>query len=245
MKYITTFLTLTVLIITLNNCKTSEQSTKLTVYNDTTKLESEFNLEFTMLNGESFNHPTYVLWIEDMEGNYVKTLYITKSYASGVFNYSMENESKWKDESGESIQPGALPYWTFKKGLIENKQLVPTADYPFVDAYTGATATDDFQFNTNLEGMSKTYRVLFEVNQPWDWNKFWTNDKYPKSEAYKHSAQPSIIYGAIINNTSEEFYLNPIGHGDPKGETEKLFTDLSTITTAKDIFKTIKVQVKN
>ncbi|MBN2893477.1 MAG: hypothetical protein JXL97_16505 [Bacteroidales bacterium] len=236
-------ITIFAILLIISGCKTTE--TQITEYRDSIYVSSNINEKeaaISILKGEKFNHPTFVIWQEDMEGNFVQTIFITKSYASGVFGHGMVGDSMWMDKPGESIQPAALPYWTHKKGLINGKNLVPTPQNPYVDAYTGATPTNDFVFETILE--EGQYKILLEVNQTWDWNKFWTNNKFPESDAYKHSAQPSIIYAVTINSDDKEYFLNPIGHGDPKGESGKLFTDLSTLTTAKEIFKSIKVSFK-
>jgi len=44
-----------------------------------------------------------------------------------------------------------------------------------------------------------SFRVLLEVNQPWDWNAYWNNDKYLDEPDYKTSAQPSVVYAVTIN----------------------------------------------
>lgn len=227
------------------SCKTTQEKSKVVEYKDSVRVLTNIensNFEILMQKGKYFNHPTFVIWIEDMNGSYIKTLFITKSYASGIFGHELTNDSVWKRTSGPSYQPAALPYWTFKKGLINGQSLVPTPQNPFVDAYTGATPTSDFIFKTQNQNSAK-FRILVEINQTWDWNEFWTNNKFPDNPAYKHSAQPSIIYSVTIEPQQNEFFLNPIGHGDPKGETGNLFTDLSTLTTAKEIFNTIKVKV--
>lgn len=164
----------------------------------------------------------------------------TKSYATGIFGHELANDYIWKPTSGPSYQPAALPYWTHKKGLINDESLIPTPQNPFVDAYTGATPTNNFVLKTELNRKEK-FRILVEVNQTWDFNEFWTNNKYPECQAYKYSAQPSIIYAVTITENDSIFFLNPIGHGDPKGQNSKLYTDLSTLMTAKEIFKEIKV----
>lgn len=217
-----------------------KNTTKEIVYSDNT---NDRNLSLNLLMGSEFNHPTYVIWEEDMEGNFVRTIFITKSYASGIYGYRMNSDSSWTSERGESYQPAALPYWTYKKGLIDGKYLIPNPQHPYVDAYSGATPQSDFRFETSKGNTKKPYRILLEVNQPWDWNKYWNNGKYTNSEAYKHSAQPSIIYSVTINDEDSTFYMNPIGHGDPKGESGKLFTDISTLTTAKSIFKELRIDI--
>jgi len=231
-------------IFTLNNCKPLKKSSETIVYKDINLSNSEKKMKLTLIKGESFNHPTFVVWIEDMDQNYMKTIFITQSYSSGIFGYHMQGDSIWLPKAGASYQPAALPYWTHRKGLIANQFSVPTPDHPYVDAYTGATPTDNFQFVTAANSKKKQYRILLEVNQTWDWDNYWSNDKYPGNDAYKHSAQPSVIYATTINEDDDIFYLNPIGHGDPTGETGKLFTNMTTLSTAKQIFKSLFVTIK-
>ncbi|OIO99903.1 MAG: hypothetical protein AUJ98_09895 [Bacteroidetes bacterium CG2_30_33_31] len=232
-------------VLVIFSCNSTKELNHEIIYNDSAHFELQNNFRFTLNNGKGFNHPTYVLWEEDMSGNYLRTLYITKAYASGIFGHQMVGDSVWMMKPGESHQPAALPYWSHKKGLLSGDNLIPSPEHPFVDAYCGATATKNFQFRSNIEPLDKNIRILFEVNQAWDWNYYWTNSKYSDNYAYKHSAQPSIIYAVTINNTDSIYYLNPIGHGDAKGESGKLFTDLSNITSAKEIFKSIKLEIKS
>jgi hypothetical protein len=193
--------------------------------------------------GKGHNHPTFVIWQEDFQGNYLKTLFITKSYASGIFGHANPADTVWSDEPGPSYQPSALPYWTARKGKIDNVTYIPTPEHPFTDAITGATPEANFKLQLHLD-KTKGTRIMMEINQAWDWNDYWTNDKYPGSESYKHSAQPSLIYAVRMEGDMKEFYLNPIGHGDPKGSSGSLYTQLNTFTTAKEIFETIKIELK-
>lgn len=242
MKFYIYFISLLAITLLFTQCKTTqvESETKLSIMIDAEYIGPEMTINFT--NGLGYNRPTYVLWLEDLKGNYVKTLFITKSYASGVFGYEMQGDSIWKKIAGPSYQPAALPYWTHKKGKINGK-LIPSPENPFVDAYTGATPEQNFEIKTTSPNSDNKYRLLLEVNQSWDWNSFWTNNKYPESKAYQHSAQPSVVYAVEINAESSQYYLNPIGHGDAKGESGKLFTNLSTLTTAKEIFNSVEVYI--
>lgn len=243
MKYIIFFISLLALSFLLVQCKTTQVETESKLSIVIKSSESGPGMTVSFSNGLGYNRPTYALWVEDMEGNYKETIFITKSYASGVFGHEMQGDSVWKNTSGPSYQPAALPYWTHKKGLIDEKSLIPTPEHPFVDAYTGATPEQSFEIKTKESSQAEKYRILLEVNQSWDWNSYWTNNKYPENTAYKHSAQPSIIYAVEINKEGKDFFMNPIGHGDPKGESGNLFTDLSTLSTAKEIFQSIEIQV--
>jgi len=238
MKKITIFFTTILIFALLGSCSSSKLTTETIVYKDN---KAGHNLSIELIKGEAFNNPTYVIWMEDMDGNFLKTIFITKSYATGIYGHKMTSDSTWSNEEGESIQAAALPYWTHKKGLIDGKHLIPTPKHPYVDAYAGATPKSDFIFQTDDSSMEKPYRILLEVNQPWDFNKYWTNSKYIDNLQYKRSAQPSVIYSVTVNTDESEYFLNPIGHGDPIGENGKLYTNLSNLTTSKEIFKSIKL----
>ena len=244
MKYITVFLLLMFTAMLFHHCSTTAKTFEPTTYMHESSVPGGNNMTFSFKSGKAFNHPTYVLWMEDMEGNYLRTLFITQSYASGIFGHQMVGDSVWLKTSGASYQPAALPYWTHKKGLLKNGQLIPTPDNQFTDAYTGATPMGDLAFNTPVNE-AIPYRILCEVNQTWDWDKYWTNNKYPDSPAYKHSAQPSLICAVTVREGGKEYFLNPIGHGDPKGETGNLYTNISTLSTAKHIFKSISLTLNN
>ncbi|MBN2669455.1 MAG: hypothetical protein JXR60_09510 [Bacteroidales bacterium] len=156
----------------------------------------------------------------------------------------MLNDTTWSKEHGESQQPAALPYWVYKKGKSTNNFNIPSPSHPFTDAITSATPSRSAIIKSAIENIELPFRILLEINQTWDWNQYWNNNKMPGNMAYRHSAQPSVIYACTINNVNTSYYLNPIGHGSPDGSEHKLFTDLSTLTTATEIFKRIKVEIK-
>ena len=228
-------------MIWFTSCKTTQDTSLPMLTISLVETPHTPNLNISFYNGESYNYPTFALWIENLEGDYIKTIYVTKSYASGIFGHELVGDSIWKKTPGPSFQPAALPYWSYKKGLIDGEHLIPTPEHPFVDAYTGATPEQNFELKTSTN-LDNKFKILLEVNQSWDWNEYWTNDKFPESKAYSYSAQPSLIYEVEINNEHEVFYMNPVGHSDPKGENGKLYSNISTLTTAKGIFKMIKVE---
>ena len=49
--------------------------------NATRELEIEFQ------KGKEFNHPSFAVWTEDLEGNYIETLYVTGYVAKGQFGF--------------------------------------------------------------------------------------------------------------------------------------------------------------
>ncbi len=245
MKNTLTIFSVLVLLSMITSCSSTEKAASNLMESNVITINENPNQRILVSKGNNFDHPTLVIWVEDIEGNYISTIYITKSFASGEYNYEMLGDSIWLNREGPSYQPASLPYWTYKKGLINDKELVPTTQNPFIDAYTGATPTSSFTINRKSENKTKNYKILLEINQLGDWNRYWTNDKYPESAAYKNSAQPSLVYSVVIDQNSQEYYLNPIGHGDPLGNSGKLYTNISTLTTAKNILEEIVVSFKS
>lgn len=202
------------------------------------------NLIINFEKGSAHNHPTFVFWAEDMNENYIQTLFVTKSFATGIFGYGPLNDSLWGTEPGMAKRPAALPYWWHKCNPIQAD--VPSPDKPFVDAYTGATPAGSFILKTKTDKIiDGKFRILMEINQPWDWNDYWTTTKFPDNAAYKTSCQPSLVYAVTIdfNRITKEYYLNPVGHGHYSGKNGLLYTDISTITTAKEIVKRASIKL--
>ena len=204
----------------------------------------ELTIEFDW--GKAFNHPTFAVWIEKLDGTFLETLYATRSMSTGNWPYAKVEAYKWKPETGHRIRPAALPYWFYKRSKISGQPSIPTHEDPLPDAITGATPKSDFQLQTKIsKDVPQSFWLFVEINQTWDWNDYWTNDKYPNDENYKSSSQPALVYAVRINldKSADTYYLNPIGHSHYSGKNGDLYTDLSTITTALDIAKTIKVKI--
>jgi hypothetical protein len=203
-------------------------------------------LEIEFQKGEAHNHPLMAVWVEDTAGKYIQTLYVAESIATGVFNYGDQSSGQWTE--GEVRRPAALPYWSHQRGVKADDGLyLPTPENPVPDAYSGATPKSNFVIDTRMDKKGpEVFNVLFEINQPWDWNEYWTNNKYPDDEDYKSSAQPAVVYMATIdsNGSINEFTMRLIGHGHYSGDNGELVKDTATLTTALKIVDSIKVRVK-
>lgn len=207
---------------------------------------TDLTLNFTP--GKFHNHPTMAVWIETPAGEYIQTLFVTKSIATGIFPKGEVEQGEWKQEAGEIRRPAALPYFLHKRGVkaFDNTYL-PTVAHPIPDAYTGATPKFAFNLETKTDLLLENkFVILFEVNQPWDWNEFWHNSLYPDDFDYKTSCQPALVYAVTIdlNDRMDYYFLNPIGHSHYSGNDGKLYTDIGTLTTALEIFSKIQVVVK-
>ena len=202
-------------------------------------------LEIEMTKGEGHNHPLMAIWIETMDGSFVQTLYVAESIGKGVFQHGDPSRGFWMP--GEIQRPAALPYWSHRRGIrSENGLYLPTPTSPVPDAYTGPTPGQSFILNTRLdEAGLKKFNVLFEINQTWDWNEYWTNNKYPDDEEYKTSCQPALVYRATIDleNPQEDYEMKIIGRSHHSGASGELYTDLETFTTALHIADGIIIRI--
>jgi len=235
-----TVISLSLLGFNSNQCKKRKKK-------EPEKIEANINgkgyeIEITFLTGKGHNNPSFAIWVEDMNENFIQELFVTKSVATGIYRYGDSSSGKW--EAGEKMYNATLPYFIHKRS--ENAS-IPSHDAPIIDAYTGATPTSDFILTTKSDiKYDKKFRIVFEINQAWDSNNYWNNAKYPQEKEYRNSLQPSIIYAVTIDpdNLMDEYTLNPIGHGHYAGKDGKLYTDLSTFTTALQIAESIKINIK-
>lgn len=196
--------------------------------------------------GKEHNHPLFAIWLADENGKYIQTLYVSESVGHGIFVRTNRKSGKWM--GGEIQRPATLPFWAHQRG-VKNKYgtYMPTPKQPVVDAYTGATPTTSFIIKAKTEKpLSGKYKIMLEVNQSWDWNESWTNDRFPDDKEYRTSSQPALIYAVDIdtNGTTIDYVMQPIGHSHYAGADGSLTTDLSTISTALKIAKKITVAIE-
>lgn len=243
--YIPLLAILLMALFACNNNKISEQPLKEITSNVDGK-GMKFDIHF--YSGKYHNHPTFSFWLEDVEGNYLETLFVTKFIATGIFGHGSLGKGKWDNKPGVARRPAALPYWLHKRNImVDGETYLPTPDHPVSDAITGATPQNDFVLETKAsKTLPEKFRLMMEINQPWDWNQYWNNNLHPDDPDYKSSCQPALVYSVTIdqNNLKQGYYLNPIGHSSYDGKDGDLYTNLTTITTAKEIVHKVKVEVK-
>lgn len=195
--------------------------------------------------GKSHNYPIMVFWLADEQGKYLQTLYVAESIGKGVFKRADRSTGKWM--AGEIQRPAALPYWYHQRGILnERGTYTPTPSKPVADAYTGATPTGSFVMHLITDQkLTGRYKVFMEINQSWDWNEFWHNNKYPDDREYKTSSQPALVYEALIDasNPGNQVTFRAIGHSHYAGKDGSLNTDLTTITTALRIVGNCTVSI--
>jgi hypothetical protein len=207
------------------------------------------SIEVEFLKGESHNHPLMAIWLEDAEGHYIETLYIAESIGKGIFQHGEKSDGQW--QAGPVRRPAALPYWGHQRGIAaDDGYYIPTPESPMPDAVTGPTPPGNFILQSKSSvPIPSVFKLLLEINQPWDWNEYWTNNKFPDDVNYKTSSQPAVVYETIIdmNSAQDDYMMAPVGHSHYSGLDGSLSPDLSTLTTALEIVKsvTVKISAKN
>jgi len=246
--YIVSFISfalIAILALYSTSCKTTyiaKQFPTDTLY--TNSEASGFPLELIFQRGSAHNYPLMAVWISDTNNRYIETLYIAQSIGRGYFEHADKSTGKWLP--GEIRRPAALPVWSYSRNVKEADGLfIPTKNTPVPDGITGATPQNNFVLITKTS--SKNINVIdlyFEINQTWDWNEYWTNTKYPSDVEYKTSCQPALVYRTRINvgTSPKTQILELIGRSEHNGSSGKIYTDLETITSAKNIAESIVVK---
>jgi hypothetical protein len=98
-------------------------------------------------------------------------------------------------------RPATLPYWSHKRGQQTGRVPdLPSPENPVPDAISGATPSADFILVTNSDNpLPAKFRVLLEINQAWDSNRFWSNNKFPGDYDYLTSLQPAVVYAVTVD----------------------------------------------
>jgi len=202
-------------------------------------------LEVEMTRGEGHNHPLMAVWVESEQGEFIQTLYVAESIGKGVFRHGDQSQGFW--QPGEIRRPAALPRWSYQRGIKAPDGLyLPTTGNPVPDAYTGPTPGKSFILSTRLDDPgTRQFTIWFEINQTWDWNEYWTNNKYPDDDEYKTSCQPALVYAASIDldRPEKEYRMKIMGRSHHAGASGELFQDLESMTTALHIAERIIVRI--
>jgi hypothetical protein len=234
----------------LSNCSVQQDLRKNQVKTDTILLDGsrgELSMQIEFAKGREHNHPTFAIWLEDMDHRYIKTIFVTKSIGTGIYGHGPIEKEIWNNKPGPQKRPATLPVWLHKRSAELNLPLLPDSTHPVLDGYTGATPTGDFIIKTGApEKLPGKVRIVMEINQPWDWNEHWTNGLHDDAD-YRTSCQPSLVYAVTVDldQPGTEYFLNPIGHGHYAGKDGILYTDLRTMTTALEIIDHVSVKLFN
>lgn len=202
---------------------------------------SNYKITLEAKKGAAFRYPLVAFWLGDSAGNYIQTLYISRSMSSSVYKNVFDGKN-WK--KGTVRRPEALPIWAHQRNIIASDGLyIPLGEAMDLDGVSGATPNSNFILSTsaNIDSMPE-FTVFLEVNQSFDWNEFYTKERFPNDSIYSGSGkvgQPSLLYSRKISrselNSQKYFFLYLKGHGHHSGKTGKTYTQMDSITTAGQI----------
>jgi hypothetical protein len=186
--------------------------------------------------------PQIAIWVEDEEGRYVQTLYVTHSEAKS--DYSPVHE-------GQLVRrPEALPVWGHARGVrSEDGDFSPSRHAPLPDAVTGASPLESAYFVTPARTALPRFVVLVEVSNACDFNDYYGPHSFPDDPVYSGDgfpAQPSAVYRGVIDTRSPARFvvLDLAGHGHVSGRDGKIDPDVSHMTTGLQIVDRILVEVR-
>ena len=186
--------------------------------------------------------PQMAIWVEDKQGNYLETLYVTKKASNSSYLQSLFG--------GEEVRrPEALPHWSFSRGIPSKDGLMmPSGAEPIADAITGATPVSSFDLRTVTDVKHDEVVLKFEINRSFDFNEVYHAAAFPDDAVYSgsgSSAQPSLIYASIVklNDGGRYYFMDLVGRGHHSGKDGDIHLDLSGITTAKEMVSRIIVEV--
>lgn len=183
--------------------------------------------------------PQVAVWLEDEDGNYIRTLYVTEraGHKSWIFG-------------PKEGRPESLPVWygASKDGSASDKESASpatasassTPSAPLsreLDAVTGATPKSALTLSAQIE--DRACIIKAEFNNSFDYNDFYTK----KSSGV--NGQPSVVYSSKIPAdlaAGQEITLEFEGSGSLSGENGEINKRAENLTTAKKIVKSVTVR---
>ena len=191
--------------------------------------------------------PQMVVWIEDMQGQYLETIYATGKIAANGW----QKVDFWNADDEPIRRPEALPIWAHARGQqYGDGYFVPTKENPLPDGISGATPRGNYQVHTKLPTGHGNLRVRMEVNRSFDYNDVWHENAFPNDPIYSNngnSGQPSVLYEGYLNpnSPSSKTLLYPVGHGHYSGKDGKVYPNLATLDTGLELISWALVSMVN
>lgn len=231
MKYIWILLVLVVLFWGATNPRFIA-SHMLSIRNDGQILGK--NMEVRITYGPNWFHqiamiitatPTYAIWIEDLDGQYVGMYYVTNKFY------------QWTRDAANNVPERieALPHWWYKqRGTL------------LTDAVTVATPKQDITIVNAINNGPRKFVMKMEINNSFDYNEYYTKDGENETVRTKDGGQPGLIYSTIIDvsQPSREYEMMLVGHSSPDGSDGRLYSDIATVTTARQMIDKVIVKIE-
>jgi hypothetical protein len=193
------------------------------------------------------NPPTTAFWIENPDGEYIETLFVTKKVGG----------EKWRATPGEEPvgddlrRKGSLPTWAQRRGIVYPDGLyLPTKEDPMPDAVTSASPKASYSIVTTVPKDLTHFFIFAEFNNSTDFNDYYRSDLAPGDAGYSGNwftgGQPAVVYAAEIDLSGGEkaFEMELVGHSSPDGSDGDVYKDLSHLTTGTGIIEKIVIYVE-
>ena len=176
--------------------------------------------------------PQFAVWLEDPAGKQVRTLFVTRRSGTGLWD-------------GKAECPAALPRWFRVYEKETGRKGLPTPKAPAPDAVSGATPkSEHFVWRAEVERGSR-WVCWIEVNLAADFNEAFPSYDEATGEMDTHdSGQPPLLYRAeLLAEPGRRIVPKLWGYVAPGSRGKRVERDLSRITTAKGVFRSIEMRV--
>jgi hypothetical protein len=183
------------------------------------------------------NPPQIAIWIEEPNGDYITTVYVSHKAATG----------SWQGSSGNRRKE-SLPVWSHARGVRYSDGLfLPTKKEPLTDGISGATPHGSFDVKLRSVENLRQFVVKIEVNHSTDWNDNYPQKAKEEDENYSgDSGQPAVVYAAMIDldSNQKKYTATLIGHSNPDGSNGEIHANTSSLTSALNIIKEITINIQ-
>ncbi len=194
------------------------------------------------------NAPQMAVWMETLEGEYIRTLYVTDRAATQNWRAAPLDGVA----AGDIRRPSALPVWRHRARLAGDAT-VESSD-PFetpsidIDAVSAATTKRALILHATMDLPAGPCVVMLEVNSSTDFNDAYPQDVEPGASGYSGgpwgSGQPALIYAAVVEPVAAgAVELELIGHSSPDGSDGDVRSGVADVTTATSILERVTIEV--
>ncbi len=216
----------------------SDNSPVTTVY----KLSDTSNLSIDIKAGQHHWFTQMAVWLEDVEGRFVRTIFVTNSTAKGQF-YGGRTKANFKSFDGKMQgsayrRVDALPRWSHQRGIqASDGGYAPSVEQSLADAISGATPQGDLRLLAQTTDTSEL--VLFlELNVAFDDNAYYSVYDFPDDSLYHGGTgllgQPSVVYKTTLPGSGSTL-LEYAGFTHPTADDGLIHSGTKGLTTALEI----------
>ncbi len=195
-------------------------------------IEFDIRQDMNLISVATFSEPPqFAIWLEDPLSHKYKTIVVTYRSAAG-------------DLIGKAECPGCLPLWFAVYEREIGKSGMPTPDSPAPTAVTVPTPQQDsFKITRQVE-LGSRWICWMEMNLAGDFNKSYTEADTDRSDR-DYSGQPPLVYRCEITAVPGETFVPQLyGQVDTNKPFDQMIQPLSdNVTTARDVFKSVKIRI--